>query len=169
MLRSFLVATGVLPERNERLHAFEQWILRTAQTIADDGDRRSFIGFARWRHLRKARQHQDQTEAQFAGQRRELGHVRALLHILHAQGLTVNSVEQETMDGWLAGGLTERHRVKAFLHWCRTNGTGRTLEILPPTASGLPAVFLTPEHERAMLLAQILDPQKNIEPACVWP
>jgi hypothetical protein len=164
MLRSFLVVTGVLPERNERLHAFEQWILRTAQTITDDGDRRSFTGFARWRHLRKARQHQDRTEAQFAGQRRELAQVLALLHILHAQGLTVNSVEQATMDGWLAGGPTERHRVKAFLQWCRTNGTGRTLKILPPPASGLPAVFITPEHERAMLLGQILDPQKNIEP-----
>jgi integrase len=163
MLRSFLVATGVLPERNERLHAFEQWILRTSQTITDDRDRRSFTGFARWRHLRKARG-QDRTEAQFAGQRRELAQVRALLHILHAQGLTVNSVEQATMDGWLAGGPAERHRVKAFLEWCRTNGTGKTLKILPPPASGLPTVFLTPEHERAMLLGQILDPQKNIEP-----
>jgi integrase len=163
MLRSFLVATGVLPERNERLHAFERWILRTSQTIADDGDRRSFTGFARWRHLRRAR-HQDRTEAQFAGQRRELAQVRALLHILHTQGLTVNSVEQATMDGWLAGGPTERHHVKAFLQWCRTNGTGKTLKILPPPASGLPTVFLTPEHERATLLGQILDPQKNIEP-----
>lgn len=163
MLRSFLIATGVLPERNERLHAFEQWILMASQTITDDGDRRLFTGFARWRHLRKARR-QYRTEAQFAGQRRELAQVRALLHVLHAQDLTVGSIEQATMDDWLAGGPTERHRVKAFLLWCRTNGTGKTLKILPPPASGLPAVFLTPEHERAMLLGQILDPQKNIEP-----
>lgn len=164
MLRSFLTATGVLPERNERLHAFEQWILRTAQTVADDADRRSFVSFARWRHLRVARQ-RARTEAQFAGQRRELAQVRQLLAMLHTRGLTILSANQPTLDAWLADGPTERLRVKAFLRWCRASGVQTALNISGSVAAPLPAVFLIPEQERAMLLRKILDPQAEIEPA----
>lgn len=161
---SIELATGVLPDRNERLHAFEQLILRTAQTVADDADRRSFMAFAHWRHLRTAR-NQGRTEAQFAGQRREIAQVRALLHMLHKQGLTVRSADQTTLDAWLADGPAERRRVKPFLHWCAANGASKTLHVANPPARPLPVVFLIPEHERTLLLGKILDPQQDIEPA----
>lgn len=56
ILRSFLIANGVFPTWDDHVHAFETWIERRAQTIARADDRRAFIGFARWRHLRRARQ-----------------------------------------------------------------------------------------------------------------
>ncbi|MGX9901502.1 hypothetical protein ACW0JT_19290 [Arthrobacter sp. SA17] len=167
MLRSFLVATGVLQERNERFHAFERWIMQTAQTIADDADRSLFIGFARWRHLRKARD-RDRTEAQFAGQRRELAQVRALLHLLHARGLTVRSVEQTTLDTWLTGGPAERQRVKSFLHWCRANGAGRALNVPCPPASPSQPSFSFPSKnaQSSWVGSWILSRTSNR--ACAW-
>ncbi len=163
MLRSFLVVSGVLPERDERFHAFEQWIRRTAQTVIDDTDRGLFTGFARWRHLRKARSH-SRTRSQFAGRRRELALVHALLHMLHTQGLAVRSADQAILDIWLAAGPAERLRVKSFLQWCRANGACKTLTFPRPPPHSLPPVFLIPEHERTALLGQILDPQQDTDP-----
>lgn len=165
LLRSFLVASGVLPERNERLTAFEMWIKRTADTITDDTDKRSYVGFARWRHLRRARQHITLTPAQVAGQRRQLTYVRNLLSELHSQGLTIRTARQTTLDLWLAAGPAERLCVKGFLQWCRTNGTNQNLIINSTRHRPLPAVFLLPEHQHHALLFRILDPEQPIGPA----
>lgn len=163
MLRSFLVVAGILPERDERFHAFEQWVQRTAKTVVDETDRRLFTGFATWRHLRKARNH-CRTRGQLAGQRRELALVHSLLRMLHGRGLAVRSADQSNLDLWLATGPAERLRVKSFLQWCRANGACNTLVFPSPPVKYLTPVLLVPEHERASLLGQILDPQRDTDP-----
>lgn len=165
LLRSFLVSSLVLPERNERLQAFEAWIRRTAHTITDETDKRSYIGFARWRHLRRARQHANFRPAQVAGQRRQLTYVRNFLSQLHTQGLTVSTAGQTTLDAWLAEGPADRACVRGFLQWCRNNGTNRNLTANSTRPRPLPAVFLLPEHQHHALLARILNPEQPIGPA----
>lgn len=163
MLRSFLVSTGVLPARNERLHSFEQWINETSGEISHAADRRAFTGFARWRHLRRARM-QDLTEAQIAGQRRELAQVRKLLATLHSQGLSLQELDQKTLDIWQAEGPFERWRVRPFLQWCRRNGVCGPLVLYTPPAAPLPEVFRVPESDRTAALKRILDPYLDIPP-----
>lgn len=163
MLRSFLVSTGTLPERNERLHSFEQWIHRTSESITGETDRRAFTGFARWRHLRRARTH-ELTEAQYAGQRRELAQIRALLDMLHSHRMSLYQLDQTTLDAWQAEGPFERWRVKPFLEWCRQNKSCRQLTLYTPPARPLPAVFRVSEQDRAAVLKRILDPEQKIDP-----
>lgn len=76
-----------------------------------------------------------------------------------------HAANQVTLDAWLADGAIERLQVKAFLRWCRANGVQTALSISSSVTAPLPAVFLIPEQERAMLLRKILDPQTEIEPA----
>ncbi|WP_306927039.1 hypothetical protein [Arthrobacter globiformis] len=165
LLRSFLVATGVLPERNERLVAFEAWIDRTALNIIDEADRRTFLGFARWRHLHRARQHITLTCAQAAGHRRQLSYVRNFLSTLHVQGMTMSTAGQAAVDAWLAGGPPERACVRAFVQWCRANGTNQNLTVTSPRPNPLPAVLLLPERQHHALLAKVLDPDQDLDPA----
>ncbi|PTT59387.1 hypothetical protein DBR22_21945 [Arthrobacter sp. HMWF013] len=165
LLRSLLVDTGVLPERNERLVAFETWIERTALSIIDEADRRTYLGFARWRHLRRARQHTTLTTAQAAGHRRQLTYVRNFISALHAQGITMSTAGQAAVDAWLAGGPPERACIKAFLQWCRTNGINKNLTVASPRPSPLPAVLLLPEHQHHALLVRVLDSKESIDPA----
>lgn len=162
-LRSFLVSTGVLPERNERLHSFERWIQRTSETIDHGTDRRAFIGFARWRSLRKARA-QELTAAQIAGHRRELTQVRNLLDMLHSQEKSLSVLDQQTLDTWQAQGPFERWRVRPFLQWCRRNGACRPLVLYSPPVRPLPEVFRVSEADRTATLKRILDSDEDIRP-----
>ncbi|WP_156524792.1 hypothetical protein [Paenarthrobacter nicotinovorans] len=163
MLRSFLVSAGVLPTRNERLHSFEQWIQGTSAEISHAADRRAFTGFARWRHLRRARM-QELSEAQIAGQRRELAQTRKLLNTLPSKGLSLQELDQKALDIWQSEGPFERWRVKPFLQWCRRNGACGPLVLYTPPAGPLPSVFRVPEADRTATLKRILDPHQDIPP-----
>ena len=160
MLRSFLVSTGVLPERDERLHSFELWIQRKSASITHMADRRAFTAFARWRHLRKARA-REMTTAQIAGYRRELAQVRNLLDMLHSQRQSLSDLDQQTLDNWQSQGPFERWLVRPFLQWCRRNGVCRALVLYTPPVPPLPEVFRVSEADRTLALKRILDPEEN--------
>ena len=163
VLRSFLIAHRVLPTRDDHVRAFETWIERSAQTIARADDRKAFIGFARWRHLRQARQN-FLTEAQRAWRRRELTIIRELLAFLHDLGLGLRTATQSAIDQWLAQGNSDRRRVRAFLYWCRTNAVAVSLRVQSHAGPGLPVPAALLEHEQRALLRRILDPAQLFDP-----
>lgn len=163
ILRSFLVTTGALPVRDERVVALEAWISSTAEQIGRDEDRRSFVRFARWRHLRQARL-KALTESQLGWRRRELILVSRFLHSLHASGSTLQTATQAHMDTWLAAGTKDRTRIRPFLQWCRDNAiTGIVhLPVLP--AQSLPKTAALGEDQRQRLLREVLDPAMELDP-----
>jgi integrase len=163
ILRSFLVTTGALPARDERVIALEAWIGSTADRIDRGEDRRSFVRFARWRHLRQARQNA-LTESQLAWRRRELVLVSRFLHSLHSGGFTLHTAMQAHLDAWLAAGTKDRTRIRPFLQWCRDNAITR-IEHLPvlPTPSS-PKTAALPEDQRQRLLGEVLDPAAELDP-----
>jgi integrase len=162
ILRSFLVATGALPERDERVVALETWISSTAEQIDHEEDRRSFLRFARWRHLRQARL-KALTESQLGWRRRELILVSRFLHSLHSGGYSLESARQAHTDAWLAAGTKDRKRIRPFLQWCRDKAIAHLghLPVLP--ISSAPRTAAMAEQQRQRLLREVLDPATDLD------
>ena len=163
ILRSFLVATGALPVRDERVVALETWIRNTAEEIGPEEDRRSFVRFARWRHLRQARL-KALTESQLSWRRRELTLVSRFLYSLHSSGRTLQTATQAHVDAWLAAGTKDRTRIRPFLQWCLHNAITRLVQlpVLPISAS--PKTAALAENQRRRLLREVLDPAVELDP-----
>lgn len=163
ILRSFLVATGALPVRDERVVALEAWINGTADQIDREEDRRSFLRFARWRHLRQARR-KALSESQLAWRRRELILVARFLNALHTSGYTLRTVTQAHMDAWLTAGTKDRTLIRPFLQWCRDNAMTR-IEHLPVLSTpSLPKTAALAADHRQRLLGEVLDPGVELDP-----
>jgi integrase len=163
ILRSFLVTTGALPVRDERVVALEAWIASTAEQIGHDEDRRSFVRFARWRHLRQARL-KDLTDSQLSWRRRELILVSRFLHSLHSSGCTLPTTNQTHVDAWLAAGTKDRALIRPFVHWCRDNAITRIVHLPVLTTSSLPKTAGLAEDHRQRLLCEVLDPAAELDP-----
>jgi integrase len=163
ILRSFLVTTGALPARDERVVALEAWINSAAEQIDREEDRRSFVRFARWRHLRQARQ-KPLTESQLEWRRHELILVSRFLHSLHSSGSTLQTATQTDTDAWLAAGTKDRTRIRPFLQWCRDNAITRIVHIPVLPTPSLPKTAALPEDQRQRLLREVLDPAVELDP-----
>lgn len=162
-LRSFLVAHGALPERNEDLLSFEAWVDDQAASIGDPGDRMAFIRYARWRHLRQAR-NGVLSPAKWAWRRKELKMVHAFLGFLHEQNLGIRSARQRDVDQWIVRGNTYRGNVRMFLKWCRATGINTGLEAQYPQPTPLAIPSASAESERAQLLRRSMDPDGIEDP-----
>lgn len=163
ILRSFLVTTGALPVRDERVVALEAWIVSTAEQLGRDEDRRSFVRFARWRHLRQARL-KALTQSQLGWRRRELILVSRFLHSLHSGGCTLETATQAHVDAWLAAGTKDRTRIRPFLQWCRDNAITRIVHLPALPTSWLPKTAGLAEDQRQRLLREVLDPAVELDP-----
>jgi hypothetical protein len=162
VLRAFLVDSGALPFRDDRLHALEHWIEDTATGLGG-ADRGTFIRFARWRALRLARL-APMTEGQAAGKRRELAMIRDLLHIVADDGSTLRTMRQAQLDSWLASRPVAARPIVMFIRWCRTSGINTTLTVpMTPKVAWSPGPALT-ESERLDRLAQVLHPDIDFAP-----
>lgn len=163
ILRSFLVTTGALPARDERVVALEVWIGSTANQIDGEEDRRSFLRFARWRHLRQARL-KALTESQLAWRRRELILVSRFLHSLHSNRSTLQTVTQAHMDAWLTAGTKDRTLIRPFLQWCADNAITRIKHLPVLSTPSLPKTAALAEDHRQRLLGEVLDPGVELDP-----
>ena len=162
VLRAFLVDSGALPFRDERLHALERWIERTAAQLPG-ADRSAFTRFARWRTLRTARL-APMTDGQAADRRRELAMIRDLLYFVADDGASLRTMRQAQLDAWLVSRPTAARWSATFLRWCRANGINTGL-LVPSTQKPAwsPGPALT-EEERLDRLARILDPDTDLAP-----
>ncbi|WP_247046240.1 hypothetical protein [Arthrobacter rhizosphaerae] len=163
ILRSFLVTTGALPVRDERVVALEAWISSTADQIDRAEDRQSFVRFARWRHLRQARL-KALTESQLGWRRRELIQVSGFLHSLHSTGFALRTATQAHIDAWLAAGTKDRTQIRPFLQWCLNNAITGIMHIPALPISSLPKTAALAEDQRQRLLCGVLDPAVELDP-----
>lgn len=163
ILRSFLVATGVLPVRDERVVALEAWISTTAGQIDRAEDRLSFLRFARWRHLRQARL-KGLSESQLAWRRRELILVSRYLHSVRTSGYTLQTATQAHLDAWLTAGTKDRTLIRPFLLWSADNALTRFVFLPCLSTPSLPKIAVMAEDHRQKLLHEVLDPGAEMDP-----
>ena len=119
-VRTMMVATGVLPARDERITALEHWISQAAGELADPVHRQVLHGYAVWHRLRRLRGRLD-CRAASRGQAKSVQHnvtaAAALIRWLEERGLTLAACTQAGHDQWMTGDSGHRARSAGFVRW----------------------------------------------------
>lgn len=127
-LRSVLVATGTLPERDEQLTRLERWIAQILDAETDPDRRHLLQHYAIWHLLRRLRTRNRDRSTTYSQAHGIRQHVRAavgLLDWLAAQRLTLAGCQQADLDRWLASDQARyRRQASGFVRWAVA--TGRT-------------------------------------------
>lgn len=131
-LRSNLVHTGVLPERDEVFAQLELWI-EPAVARYPARYRSLLRNYAHWRLLRRARHRYADTlmtAGASSGIKMRVRCAGQLLEWLETQGTDLAEVTQRHVDQWLeAIPPGDRTSVKLFLGWARTQRLAPKLEV----------------------------------------
>ncbi|MGH3828521.1 MAG: hypothetical protein ACRDQX_15320, partial [Pseudonocardiaceae bacterium] len=129
-LRSMLVATGALPERDEQLVRLERWIAQTLDADTDPDRRHLLHHYAIWHLLRRLRTRNRSrpiTYGQATHIRQHLCGAIVLLDWLATQQLTLTTCRQADLDRWLAEDqTTHRREASHFLRWAATTHQSAT-------------------------------------------
>lgn len=124
-LRSVLVATGALPERDEHLARLERWIAGAVQPCPDPDRRRLLRHYAHWHLLRRLRTRnrgKPLTDGQASSIRVRLRGAIVLLDWLADHQRSLTTATQADIDQWLASGqATHRRQISGFLNWATAN------------------------------------------------
>lgn len=119
-LRSILVATGTLPERDERLVRLELWIREAVRRREDPGERRVLHSYATWHHLRKLRNRLRETPTTRLQDLNVRCHVTAAANFLDwlaGQGLTLAACRQGDLDRRNSTDASYPAETAHFIRW----------------------------------------------------
>ncbi|MFC5665588.1 hypothetical protein ACFP3U_21740 [Kitasatospora misakiensis] len=156
-LRRALMASGILPDRDEYLDSVPSWLeamlAKQAPHIA-----RLIRPYASWSVLRRARsrsQHHESTPSV-----RKYARARILIAInfltwLDGCNLTLGTATQAHVDAWLDGGTTTHNRLRDFLLWAHSRRLAAELAVPWLGSREDPEEILTDDH-RWQLLRQCL-------------
>lgn len=135
MLRSLLVAAGVLEDRNEVIAGVESAINRDlARLEATETDKTCLRHYAHFDLLRKLRRTQERQEPARAGRGTAAGKWKAAVTLvgwLSDRGVTLSTCTQSDLDSFLATsqGRKVGQRVEVFVNWARPRGHIRNLRV----------------------------------------
>lgn len=143
-IRELLVATDVLPQRDEHLERLEPWLdelltgrpARIAQMVKQ---------FGHWSVLRRARR---STQPAGGYRRGSADHARTMMTIalelltwLDTRSVSLADLTQADLDLWLDEGKTTRRNVRYFLKWARRHRLCQELNVpMPRRADPTPSM-----------------------------
>jgi hypothetical protein len=119
-LRSVLVATGALPERDERLVALERWTASALAARTDPDERRILHAYAVWHHLRRLRRRLNGARASHLQCLNVRCHITAAVNLLDwlaSNDLTLATCTQPDLDRWTSGDVSYRDDTGNFVRW----------------------------------------------------
>jgi hypothetical protein len=155
-LRHTLIATGVLPPRNDDLDRIPAW-LDTLLTHRPPHHSQLLRPFATWVLLRRARrQAGDRTHASSAAARirHQVHKALSLMDWLDVEHLDLADLDQTRLDAWLAVSRN-RHQIKPFLSWAAQRGLAEEHIIATPPATAAAPVLS--EEQRWQQLRRCLN------------
>jgi hypothetical protein len=122
-LRSMLVATEILPPRDEHMARLERWITGVIADRADPDEQQMLHRYAVWHVLRRLRgrlKGADTTHEQVVAAQRVIKAAIALLDWLTAHELTLATARQGDLEAWLVT-AKHNHRTDAgnFVRWAK--------------------------------------------------
>lgn len=124
-LRTVLVATGVLPTRDEYLIRLKRWISATLANRDDPEQRALLHRYARWHALHRLRRRNNgkhATHGQAVAVQWNIKAAITLLDWLTARGLDLASAGQGDLEQWQAAApATARVDAGNFVRWTRRN------------------------------------------------
>ncbi|HZK35967.1 MAG TPA: hypothetical protein VFC57_03285 [Aeromicrobium sp.] len=121
-LRAVLVATGVLPARDEHLMRLERWITATIADRADPEQRGLLHRYALWHALHRLRRRNKGKHATNGQRVAVQRNIRSALDWLAVSGLDLTSATQGDLEQWQASThATARVDAGNFVRWARRN------------------------------------------------
>ncbi|MGW2564152.1 hypothetical protein ACWCXB_34065 [Streptomyces sp. NPDC001514] len=138
-LRAALVSTGVLPERDELLIRFEQWINRVVEEVQDPAERQVVKAFTAWFYLRRLRRRSPRrrptTTSLYSCMRFEIRAAIRLLAWLRQRGATLATCTQSDIDQWLSSQESGKYTIRNFVVWAVRRGHARNITAPTHTSS----------------------------------
>lgn len=146
-IRELLVATGVLPTRNE---AFARLALWSRHMTADLPDHQATVigPFAEWGVLRDARRRMERgtyTYGAATHDRTELQTAVKFLSWLDIRNTTLDQLGQDDLDLWLTENPTRRRSLNSFIRWTVARRLTSKVTV-PPTQRTQATRFLASEE-----------------------
>lgn len=129
-LRAVLVATGILPGRDERLLRLERWVSEAVGRREDPSERRALHSYATWHHLRKLRNRlrdAPATRLQVTNVRTHVTAAANFLDWLAGQDLTLDSCRQGDLDRHNSTQASYQSETSHFIRWAVKNRHARDL------------------------------------------
>ncbi|MBV7243667.1 hypothetical protein [Streptomyces sp. MW-W600-10] len=156
-LRAIMVANAVLPERDEFLVRFEQWLEPTLQQVEESDERRELQSFSTWfllRRLRRRSARHPLSHGQMSTAQNDLRSAIRLLDWLHGRGTTLSACTQSEIDAWLASGGREKSDARNFLVWSVDRGQAHGVAI--PSVRSTRGQAILPEPDQRWRLSRRL-------------
>ncbi|GLL05917.1 hypothetical protein [Dactylosporangium matsuzakiense] len=121
-VRGVLVASGVLPDRDEHLHRLERWVTNTVAAVSDPDDRLVVHRYVHWYLLHRLRARitpqRPVTVEQAKRLRSHAITAVAVLRAVRAEGSSLAALSETDVSEWLAGRqVAGRTWLGAFLRW----------------------------------------------------
>ncbi|WP_460069065.1 hypothetical protein [Streptomyces sp. YKOK-I1] len=160
MLRMILVATHVLPERDEQLAALERWVSQFLKNTTDPVERRLLHAFVTWHYLRRLRRKHHPgrplSPHTAANVRYCLAQSAQFLKWLREHGAPLAACSQHDIDTWLAEGTVMRFKACGFVRWAACHNHIRRPVAFPPMPSAKPYRTLPDDADRWRLVHRFL-------------
>lgn len=141
-IRGGLVASGVLPPRDEGMIALQNTIDAEIARLDNVAYARVVRSFATWHHLRRLRRRLGDEHVKFdqiVVVRREVKAAVDLLDWLTDRQVTLAECRHSDIDDWLTDGPWTRYLARTFLSWSTKNGHApKGLKIPMPPRDSVP-------------------------------
>lgn len=142
-LRALLQHHGLLPQRDNYLHRFEQWIATKLEGLPTEV-RQPVQHFAIWHHLRSIRAKSaatGNTRAPVHSAKQEITEtVKFLSWLYETHRRTAATCTQQDADEWLAGGPTTRTMIRNFFMIANKSQLNTTVRIRHRSARSSPSL-----------------------------
>lgn len=143
-VRDTLMATGILPDRQENLARLQLWTTNFLTTLPPHQEL-VIHPFAEWQVLRDARRHAARgryTAAAAAHDRTDIRVAAEFLAWLDSEQRELAGATQDDLDLWLTLHPTRRRRLGTFIRWATARRLTGTL-VIPGRRMAMPSQFLT--------------------------
>ena len=156
-LRALLVATGVLPERDEQAARLRRFAAAVIDEVADARQRQVLSRYARWHVVARAQpdRHGQLSPAVADRCRQEVRAAQRFLAHVAAHGRAVDDCTQADLDHWLS---TRRDRRIRFPRWLLDNGHLPGLVLPDPVPAAGPRGHADHDDHWALVRRMLHDP-----------
>ena len=139
-LRAWLVADGILDERDERMARFQRWASATLQSTDAHPERAHLAAYARWKLRPELARNLRSDRARPSSHRYIYAKLRTAVRLtawLRDQDLALQQLRQPLVDEWIADAPSRALPTRDFLDWAHHAGLIPALQIRrpPPQAS----------------------------------
>lgn len=156
-LRALLVATGVLPERDEQASRLDRWATALLADVELAEHRQLLTRYARWHVIARAKpdRHGELGPNVADRCRQEIRMAQRFLAHLRDRGTDLDQCRQADIDAWFTG----RHAMKVrFPAWLRANGKLPDVSLPVPQRPEGPGDRIDQDQQWAIVRTMLHDP-----------